>query len=100
MASTWAAKAWAGRPNASGPSQPTAGISRRNERGPITHRAAWAVIEPIPRSRAAAAHPESSSRRHAWLRHDVQVSVSDRTRSGWVSVRIWAIAPPIDAPTT
>ncbi len=82
MASTWAANAWAGRPNASGPSQPTAGIRRRNDRGPMTQRAAWLVIAPIPRSRAVAPQPASSSRRHGWLRHDVQVSVSERTRSG------------------
>ena len=82
MASTWAAKACAGRPKASGPSQPIAGITRRNDRGPITQRAAWFVIAPTPCSRAVAPQPASSSRRHSWLRHDVQTNVSERTRSG------------------
>ena len=74
------------------------GSRRRNERGPITQRAASAAIEPMPRSVARSAHPSSSSRRHAWLRHAVHTSVSERTRSGYVTAMIWAFAPPIDAP--
>ncbi len=100
MASTWAANAYRGRPKASGPSQPIAGIRRRNERGPITQRAAWWVIAPMPRSVAAAPQLASNSRRHGWLRHDVQVNVSERTRSGYRRATSWLIAPPIDAPTT
>ena len=47
---TWAAKACVGRDSASGPSQPMAGLIRRNDRGPIVHRAAVLVIARIPRS--------------------------------------------------
>ncbi len=65
----------------------------------MTHRVASLVMAAVPRLRAAAAQPASSCRRQSWLRHDVDTSVSERTRSGWFSARIWAIAPPIEAPT-
>ncbi len=72
---------------------------RRNERGPITQRAASLVITPTPRSVAVVAQLANSSRRHGWLRQAVQASVSDSTRSGYFSPMIWLIAPPIEAPT-
>ena len=60
-----------------------AGSSRRNDRGPITHRAASLVIAPMPDWRAVVAPPgEQLVAATAWLRHDVQASVSERTRSG------------------
>ena len=100
MASTWAAKARPVRPKPSGPSHPSTGTSRRNDRGPITQRAASPVIAPTPSTWARRAQPVSSSLRHGWFRHAVHANVSDRTRSGNSTAMIWLIAPPIDAPTT
>ena len=77
----------------------SAGLIRRNERGPIVQRAALLVIARMPRSRAISLHSVSSSWRHGCCWHAVQASVSERTRSGWRRARIWAITPPIDAPT-
>ena len=100
IARTWATNACAGRLSPSGPSQPNTGISRRNERGPITHRAASLDIPPMPCSVAAAAQLSSSSRRHWWLRPAVHTSPSDSTRCGWRTASSNDSAPPIDAPTT
>ena len=100
IALTWAAKAWVGRDSASGPSHPMAGLIRRNERGPIVHRAALLVIARMPRSRASSLHSDSRSWRHGCCWHAVHANVSERTRSGWRKARIWAITPPIEAPTT
>ena len=70
------------RPNPSGPSQPTTGTSRRNERGPITHRAAWPAIAPMPWRWASHAHDCKQLLAPRLVADDVHTSVSERTRSG------------------
>ena len=100
MAATWAAKASGEPVMAMGPISPTAGQKRRRDRGPISQRTACWAKAPMPRSVATAAHSASSSRRHSWWRQAVQASTSERVRSGARTATIWAMAPPIDAPST
>ncbi len=83
-----------------GPMRPTAGQTRRKDRGPINQRTACWAKAPMPRSAATVAHSASSSRRHSWWWQAVQASTSDRVRSGDRTPRIWAMTPPIDAPST
>ena len=88
-----------GRNVASGPSHPIAGARRRNDRGPTIQRMDSSAHCRIPLTFAVSAQYWRSSVRQGRLRQAVQASVSERTRSGYLTATIWEIAPPIDAPT-
>ena len=88
IAFTCETNAFAGLNNCSGPIHPSAGNTRRNERGPIIQRAASLPTAAIPSVSAVVAHDCSSSSRQAWLRHAVATSVSERTLLGCFNAMI------------
>ena len=100
MARTWAAKASGRTCSARGPSRLMTGHRRNRDRGPTSQRAAASTMARMPLVSASTAHSSSSSRRQGRWWQPVQARVSERTRSGWETPRIWASTPPIEAPST
>ena len=74
--------------------------NRLRSRGPTSHCSASSPSAAIPPLPTASAHSARSSRRHAWWRHAVHASTSERVRCGCSTPMIWVITPPIEAPST